>query len=470
MKKMRKIFAVLLTLAMVLAMSIPTFADGTVSTTLPSGNDKANITVTGIEDGATVKAYRIVEPQYNDNGLYGYKVVAPYSIADTTNFIPTFEEITRIATLVSGEGITLSGNFASGYSAAVGAGEYIVIIESTNYTYNPVVVSVAYANANNKASLANGTISATGSWTLKDGKAAAKSSKVEINKTVSQPDAAVGDKVDYTITGTIPSYGAQFENPVYKITDTITNAKYASDITVTIGGKAAVAKSDYTITGGTASDKGFEITFNNVGSYYDKSDAERAVVITYKAEILKTAISTDPATNTAKLTYSNKPNETKDATEKKTYTYTFELDDEFTKVDEKGAPLDDCTFTLTNKATNKVVGTCTTEEVDGKAKIHFEGLDAGEYELKETVAKKGYSINNTKYTVKITPEYNEDGTLKNKTITIDGEEQKVEVKNTKLSSLPSTGGIGTTIFTIAGCLIMVTAAGLFFASRKRTNK
>ena len=80
------------------------------------------------------------------------------------------------------------------------------------------------------------------------------------------------------------------------------------------------------------------------------------------------------------------------------------------------------------------------------------------------------SINNTKYTVVITPEYNDDGTLKDKTITIDGKEKKVEVKNTKLSSLPSTGGIGTTIFTIAGCLIMVTAAGLFFASRKRTNK
>ena len=45
-----------------------------------------------------------------------------------------------------------------------------------------------------------------------------------------------------------------------------------------------------------------------------------------------------------------------------------------------------------------------------------------------------------------------------------------EYTDTKLSALPSTGGIGTTIFTIAGCLIMVTAAGLFFASRKRTNK
>ena len=285
MKKMRKIFAVLLTLAMVLAMSITAFADGNA----PSDADTATITVTGIEDGATVKAYRIVEPQYNGNGLYGYKVVAPYSIADTTNFVPTFAEITTIAKQVSGKAIDLTGNETNGYSATVGAGEYIVIIESTNYTYNPVVVSAAYKNANNKGTLANGTISAADSWTLEGGKSAAKSSKVEINKTVSQPDAAVGDKVDYTITGTIPSYGAQFENPVYKITDTIKNAKYVGDITVTIGGAAAAIDRDYTITGGTANDANFEITFNNVGSYYDKSDAERAVVITYKAEILETA-------------------------------------------------------------------------------------------------------------------------------------------------------------------------------------
>ena len=47
---------------------------------------------------------------------------------------------------------------------------------------------------------------------------------------------------------------------------------------------------------------------------------------------------------------------------------------------------------------------------------------------------------------------------------------EVNVSDTQLHALPHTGGIGTTIFTIAGCLIMVTAAGLFFASRKRTNK
>ncbi len=42
-----------------------------------------------------------------------------------------------------------------------------------------------------------------------------------------------------------------------------------------------------------------------------------------------------------------------------------------------------------------------------------------------------------------------------------------EIANTSISSLPSTGGIGTTIFTIAGCVIMIVAAGLFFASRKK---
>ena len=45
-----------------------------------------------------------------------------------------------------------------------------------------------------------------------------------------------------------------------------------------------------------------------------------------------------------------------------------------------------------------------------------------------------------------------------------------DITNTKMSALPSTGGIGTTIFTIGGCLIMIVAAGLFFASRKKSAK
>ena len=45
----------------------------------------------------------------------------------------------------------------------------------------------------------------------------------------------------------------------------------------------------------------------------------------------------------------------------------------------------------------------------------------------------------------------------------------ISVEDTKVSSLPETGGMGTTLFTIAGCVIMISAAGLFFATRKKAN-
>ena len=49
-------------------------------------------------------------------------------------------------------------------------------------------------------------------------------------------------------------------------------------------------------------------------------------------------------------------------------------------------------------------------------------------------------------------------------------QSEIKMYDSKLSELPSTGGMGTTLFTIAGCAIMVAAAGFFFASRKRVNK
>ena len=52
----------------------------------------------------------------------------------------------------------------------------------------------------------------------------------------------------------------------------------------------------------------------------------------------------------------------------------------------------------------------------------------------------------------------------------DKSELVTNVVNKKGSTLPSTGGIGTTIFTIGGCAIMIVAAGLFFATRRKTQK
>ena len=87
------------------------------------------------------------------------------------------------------------------------------------------------------------------------------------------------------------------------------------------------------------------------------------------------------------------------------------------------------------------------------------GLDEGNYKFNETKAPKGYSLNPEEKAFTITAD-------ETKEVTADAG----ELINTKLSALPETGGIGTTIFTIVGCGIMIAAAGLFFASRRKENR
>ena len=142
----------------------------------------------------------------------------------------------------------------------------------------------------------------------------------------------------------------------------------------------------------------------------------------------------------------------------------------------------------------------TVTSVDG-GQLPIKGLAAGTtgkpatYYLKETTAPSGYSLNTHVFKIQISATYITDdgdnkGKLESWTITIDDNpintfsvthegnnatapefnSEGVDIQNTKLSSLPSTGGIGTTIFTIGGCAIMILAAGLYFASRRKSAK
>ena len=117
--------------------------------------------------------------------------------------------------------------------------------------------------------------------------------------------------------------------------------------------------------------------------------------------------------------------------------------------------LEDGVYTLYTEDTvipdGKVKVTDVTVGADGK--VVLKGLGAGVYEITETLAPEGYSINTN---------------IPNATITKGSTENvQIDVPDSKLSALPGTGGIGTTIFTIGGCLIMIAAAALFFANRKK---
>lgn len=126
----------------------------------------------------------------------------------------------------------------------------------------------------------------------------------------------------------------------------------------------------------------------------------------------------------------------------------------------------------------KVVGTKTentatdhkvSAAVDANGIVRFDGLGAGTYTIKETVTPEGYNTIPDQ-TVVIT--FNEDGTTKWSTSSTstayDATEGifKIEIVNQTGSELPSTGGIGTTIFYVLGALLVV-GAGVLLVTRRR---
>lgn len=133
-----------------------------------------------------------------------------------------------------------------------------------------------------------------------------------------------------------------------------------------------------------------------------------------------------------------------------------------------------------------------TKESGTDGSITFEGLDAGTYTLKEISAPAGYVVDATEHTVEIAAQY-KTGTdeLESYTITIDGattssfkvsntgESDVTIVKtettiltsllsNVKATGLPSTGGVGTTMFYVIG-IILVAGAAVLLVTKRRMN-
>lgn len=111
--------------------------------------------------------------------------------------------------------------------------------------------------------------------------------------------------------------------------------------------------------------------------------------------------------------------------------------------------------------------------VDADGKVKFVGLGAGEYTITETVTPAGYNtISDIHFTVRF--DIDEDGdpvwsvTPSNAGIAYDANNGtfKADIENKKGTELPSTGGIGTTIFYIVGG-IMVAGAVVFLLTKRR---
>lgn len=336
-------------------------------------------------------------------------------------------------------------------------------------------------------------------------------------------DYNIGDDVPFKLYGTMPSTLTGYEHYYYAFHDTLDDSLTldVSSIQVTIDG-ATVAPSNYqVVTSGTSDNCTFEVVFNDVMAAGAKENS--SVVVSYKAKLNDNAIiGATGQENKVNLEYSNNPNNEGDGTSKPSDTgktpddyvvvFTYELDtkkvDATTKKELANAKFKLYRMNGQEKeyvkvdANSKVKswdadGSVLTSDAHGLFKVI--GLNDGTYYLEETEAPQGYSKLSTPVEVVISSDHDstkdnnqngnqnyvggtsekgkavlnalkikvgsgaaeEDGTPNNGVV-------NATVENRSGSTLPSTGGIGTTIFYVAGGVLVV-GAGVLLITKKRAK-
>ncbi|MDD6799295.1 MAG: SpaH/EbpB family LPXTG-anchored major pilin, partial [Firmicutes bacterium] len=336
---------------------------------------------------------------------------------------------------------------------------------------------------------------------------------VEGENTVEATDVNIGDTVTFRLTGTLPSNYADYETYKYVFHDTMSAGLTfnSASVAVKVDGNT-IEPSEYSVvTSNLDANCTFEVVFENLKIAAPAATKDSKIVVEYTATLNSNAvIGSSGNPNIVKLEYSNNPNATGDGTpttgktpEDKVIVFAYELD--VTKVD--GAKKDDGNYTKTLKdaefvlyrgegdnieyavvdENSKISGwtkTLTVPEgqtgtaasvlksgADGTFKVT--GLDADTYYLKETKAPAGYNqlTDPIKIVISATVETSEDDpALTALTIKVgEGDVQNgtlstgivaMTVENNAGSLLPSTGGIGTTIFYVVGGLFVVAAGVL----------
>lgn len=467
MKKMKKLFAMLLTLAMVFGMSITSFA----------AKDGAKLTVKGLATNATqeVNIYEIYRLDDNDNGWVAASWTDGTNVTPDNLNTPTILDALKTKALATTPSASDSSQTGSVTFDGLQAGAYLVLVkDSTNKTTYSTMVAKTYKYDNDQliAPL--------------DAKVVAKAETYKVDKDVDKATAEVGELVTYTVKTVVP-YQSTDANGTKKVTeftisDELTNATFYLTgaavkgvdpvYTLTVNG---VAKNDLLIPTATLhGQSSFALNLLDLVND-DNTYAGQEVVLTYTALVGKANVVDNKATSsqdpTGKITHTYNGNATITKWDKEeTHKLKGAQFAVYKIVEGKKfyASIEDGWFTGTwteenaNGNVPEAAGTITTA-ADGTATV--KGLTVGTYYFKEVVAPDGYSINtdDVPFTMITTTE--------NEVVTgvVAQNPANIKMLDSKLSSLPETGGIGTTIFTIAGCAIMIAAAGLFFASRKKSD-
>lgn len=506
--------AVAFILALILAASTSITAFAAIGT-----NTSGSITVKGLEAGATATAYQIMtvnydsvedrplEPEYAwTDSVFAYLQTkddyADYYNTTDKSVTETFSKLTAAqsktffsdiaAAITNGTiKITTSKSATSGTDLKkqdvilrdLPMGEYLVLITGGVNVYQPIAENIIpeYDGNLGEFKINNPVITNL------------KSSEPAIEKTIpndADKSVGIGGSVTYQLNVALPDYPSTATASTVYVSDNLPTAlDFNNDITVFCvkadGTTETLAKETYYSQ--TSSDHSFTLTFNGV-QLADYSSLK----ITYSATANSTVAINDGNVNTATLKYNNNPyisDEWKEKTSTETV-YTYGLD--LTKVDKNNADtkLGGAQFLLlTNKndtstaisfidlgngtyrvaeadEDGKITTLVSSTESDTLGQIKITGLDCGTYYLKETKAPAGgYNLPANAFELTIT-----DADFDGK---VDGFQTgylKTNIQNSTGFTLPTTGGIGTVIFTVSGIALISLGFAMMVSIRKKAKK
>jgi len=505
MKKMRKLFALLMALSMIMALAVSANA--------------AEITVKrdGITEDQTYNAYKIFDAttsDTNEDNKIDDSDAVSYTITTSS---PWFQVVTGVdPSTLAGENVVPKVINANGlkftpssttkglYSVEEGDGfdaASFAKLLNRNKTDKPIAGTADKSSDYNIPNLATGYYfvdSTTGtlcSLATRDSvqDIVDKNKEPGIDKSVTAAQdgnagntsvdnnsdgtatntVSVGDEFDYTVTIKVEpgaenyvfvdkmSAGLELQGTAPKSVS-IDAANY----TVERYNKAAA---DVTIAADKTVNGNIVIKFNQ--AYLDTITAETEVTIVYTVKVTSDAQTS--VENTASLVYGHNYDVDKDdKVVSKLGTITFKKvaneaggaglpDAEFTIVDSEGNAVTVSEVTENTKGVYKMdpAGTATiTSAADGTVTIS--GLRADTYTITETKAPEGYNQKLDPDTVKLNLKEDESGLE---------QAAALEIINQAGTILPSTGGIGTTIFTVVGATLMIGAAVLFITKKRSIN-
>ena len=314
-------------------------------------------------------------------------------------------------------------------------------------------------------------------------------------------DADINDDVEYQITGTMPDNIADYTTYKYIFTDTMSKGLTytAKNATIKIGDTDVTESFNEVVTKNTDGTTTVTWTCNNLKNKEDNKlkditlTKDSTVVVTYFAKLNENAVIGSAGNdNKVNLTYSNNPNnggdgETGKTPDDKNIVFTYKA--VVNKVDQDKKSLAGAGFTLQKKVKRENGKTEYIEvgkiNANGeKSTFEFTGLDDGEYKLIESTTPEGYNtIAPIEFTISATHDETKDDpqllTLSGNVVTGEATtseatftENKTEgslttnVVNKKGSTLPETGGMGTTLLYAVGGVLVALAAAYIIISKK----